>query len=316
MSHFVALCGGVGGAKLAFGLSRVLPPEALTILVNTGDDFEHLGLSISPDIDTVVYTLADLADRDRGWGMRGESWNFMAALGAMGGETWFQLGDRDLAMHVERTRRLRAGETLSQVTRALAQALGIDHPVVPMTDDAVRTLVTTDQGELAFQRYFVEQQCRPAVRGIRFAGASEATPAPQASAALSREDLAGVVICPSNPYLSIDPLLALPGMRTLLERVGAPVIAVSPLVGGKAIKGPTAKLMGELGLVPDVEAIGRHYRDLIGGMVIDNADEDAAPLLEATGLDVLVTQTVMKSDADRVALARASIALLERMRCG
>lgn len=300
-SHIVALCGGVGGAKLAFGLAQVLPPERLTVIVNTGDDFEHLGLHVSPDIDTVLYTLSGLADRERGWGLAGESWAFMDALGRIGGEQWFLLGDRDLATHVERTRRLRSGETLSTVTAALARALGIAHAIVPMSDDPVRTIVTTPDGELEFQRYFVAERCAPVVTALRFAGAESAAIAPGAAAALARPDLGAVVVCPSNPYLSIDPILAVPGMRAALAACAAPVIAVSPLVGGKAIKGPTAKLMQELGITPDVAAIVQHYAGLITRMVIDHADAAHAATLACP---TLVAQTVMTCDADRIALAR------------
>jgi LPPG:FO 2-phospho-L-lactate transferase len=245
--HVIALCGGVGGAKLAFGLTRIVAPEDLTIVVNTGDDFVHMGLHVSPDIDTVAYTLSDLADRERGWGLAGETWNFMDQVKRLGGEAWFNLGDRDLAMHVERTRRLAAGETLSEITRALTAALGIRHAVVPMSDDPVRTFVQTADGELPFQRYFVGEQCRPVATAIRFEGASRAKPSPALQAALARRDVAAVIICPSNPYLSIDPILAVPGVAASLEALGSPVVAVSPIVGGRALKGPAAKLMLELG---------------------------------------------------------------------
>lgn len=298
--HVVALCGGVGGAKLAFGLARVLPPERLTVIVNTGDDFEHVGLHISPDIDTVLYTLSGLADRERGWGLAGESWNFMDALGRIGGEQWFLLGDRDLATHVERTRRLRAGQTLSEVTAALAGALGIAHAIVPMSDDPVRTIVATPAGELEFQRYFVAERCAPVVTGLRFAGAETARLSAGAAAALARDDLAAIVVCPSNPYLSIDPILAVPGMRTAITASAAPLVAVSPLVGGKAIKGPTAKLMQELGIAPDVAAIAQHYAALAPRLVIDHADAAEAAALPCP---VRVAQTVMALDEDRVALA-------------
>lgn len=299
--HVVALCGGVGGAKLAFGLAQVLPPERLTVIVNTGDDFEHLGLHISPDIDTVLYTLSGLADPVRGWGLAGESWNFMDALGRIDAEQWFLLGDRDLATHVERTRRLRAGESLSAVTAALAQALGIGAAIIPMSDDPVRTIVATPAGELEFQRYFVAERCEPVVTGLRFAGADAARIAPGVAAALARADLGAVIVCPSNPYLSIDPILAVRGMRGALAACGAPMIAISPLVGGKAIKGPTAKLMQELGITPDVAAIAQHYAGLVNRMVIDHADADHAGALRCP---TLVAQTVMATDADRVALAR------------
>ena len=311
--HVVALCGGVGGAKLAFGLAQALPPEALSIVVNTGDDFVHLGLHVSPDIDTVAYTLAGLADRERGWGLAGETWNFMASFRRLGGEDWFQLGDRDLAMHVERTRRLAAGESLSQVTAALAQALGIRHPVLPMSDQPVRTIVQTAEGELAFQRYFVGAQCRPVATGVRFEGAAAAAPSPAFAATLARGDLAAVIVCPSNPYLSVDPILAVPGVRSALEGLDAPIVAVSPIIGGRALKGPAAKLMAELGVTPGVAAVAEHYRGLLDGLVIDAADAGEAQALRKAGVEPLVAEAVMVSDDDRLRLARETLAFAAQL---
>jgi LPPG:FO 2-phospho-L-lactate transferase len=306
--HVIALCGGVGGAKLAFGLAQVLPPEALSIVVNTGDDFEHLGLHVSPDIDTVAYTLAGLSDRERGWGLAGETWNFMDQLKRLGGETWFNLGDRDLAMHVERTQRLAAGETLSQVTAALTAAFGIRHPVIPMSDRPLRTIVETTEGELAFQRYFVGAQCRPVATGVRFEGAAAASPSPAFQAALARDDLAAVIVCPSNPYLSVDPILAVPGVRGALEALKAPIVAVSPIIGGKALKGPAAKLMTELGVTPGVVAVAEHYRGLLDGLVVDTADAGEAAALRKAGVEPLVTEAVMVTDQDRMRLAQETLA--------
>jgi len=306
--HVIALCGGVGGAKLAFGLAQVLAPQDLTIVVNTGDDFVHLGLHISPDIDTVAYTLAGLSDRERGWGLAGETWTFMDQIRRLGGEAWFQLGDRDLAMHVERTSRLAAGESLSQVTTALTQALGIRHPVVPMSDDPVRTIVETADGDLAFQRYFVGEQCRPMATGVRFEGAGAVSLSPAFAVALARRDVTAVIVCPSNPYLSIDPILSVPGVRHALAALHAPIVAVSPIVGGRALKGPAAKLMTELGVTPGVTAVAAHYRGLLYGLVIDRADADEAAALHGLGVEPLVTASVMISDEDRVRLARETLA--------
>ncbi len=308
MSHVLALCGGVGGAKLAFGLAAELAPDDLTIVVNTGDDFEHLGLSICPDIDTVLYTLSGLADRERGWGLADETWGFMQALSRLGGEDWFMLGDHDLATHVERTRRLAAGESLSSVTESLARALGLAANIVPMSDSPVRTRVLTDQGELEFQRYFVQQRCAPVARAIRYHGAEGARPSATFAATLARPDLAAIVICPSNPYLSIDPILAVPGVREALERATAPVVAVSPIIAGAALKGPAAKLMAELGAAPGVEALAHHYAGLIDGLVIDTADLHATEVIEATGIRVMATQSVMHDDNDRRHLARRTLA--------
>jgi LPPG:FO 2-phospho-L-lactate transferase len=305
----LALCGGIGGAKLALGLYRLLGPN-LTVVVNTGDDFEHLGLKISPDVDTVLYTLGGLADPQRGWGRAQETWAFMEALGVLGGETWFQLGDRDLALHVQRTEWLRGGKTLSTFTAYSAQKFGISARIVPMSDQIVRTIVVTDEGELPFQRYFVAQHCEPMVRSVRFEGASQALPAPGILDLLATTSLRTIVICPSNPYLSVDPILAVPGLRQALAAAPAPVIAVSPIVGGQAVKGPTAKIMTELGITVTNPSIAAHYRGLIDGLVIDEADEADYGRLD---LPMLTTRTVMRSVADRERLAAETVAFAETL---
>lgn len=303
----VALSGGVGGAKMALGLLHVVPPGQLTVIVNTGDDFEHLGLSISPDIDTALYTLAGIANPDTGWGRRDETWTFMQAMESLGGETWFKLGDGDLALHVERTRRLKAGATLSEVVNDIAQQLNIAAQVLPMSDAPLRTRVTTDIGELDFQDYFVRHQCQPRVAALRFAGADAAAPSAQVCAALSAPDVDAIIICPSNPYLSVDPILALPGMRELLRQAKAPVIAISPLVGGAAVKGPTAKIMQELGISVTPLAVAEHYGDVLDGFVLDERDAAIEQDLAAIGLPTLVTDTLMKTLDDRIRLARTTL---------
>ncbi len=308
---WIALTGGIGGAKLALGLARVLAPDRLTIVVNTGDDFEHLGLHISPDIDTTLYTLAGIANPELGWGRADETWSFMTALERLGGPTWFKLGDRDLALHVERTRRLKAGATLSAVTAHLAESLGVGPRVVPMSDDAVRTVVESDQGPLAFQDYFVGRKCAPRVTAIRFAGADQARPAPGVLAALAEPGLAGVILCPSNPWLSVDPILAAPGLREALRASGAPVVAVTPIIAGKAVKGPTAKIMAELGLDVSVLSIVAHYRGLIDGFVLDAEDR---ALESRIGLPMRVAHTRMRSIEDRIALAEETIAFCRALR--
>jgi len=313
VSQVIALCGGVGGAKLAHGLSRVLAEDQLTIVVNTGDDFEHLGLYVSPDVDTVAYTLSGLADRERGWGVAGETWQFMASLSRLGGEDWFLLGDQDLAMHVERTRRLAAGQTLSQITVDLTRAMGIKHPIVPMSDEPVRTIIKTRDGELTFQRYFVGERCRPVAKAIRFDGAQAARPSPRFRAVLEQGDISAIVICPSNPYLSVDPILAVPGVRKALEATGAPIVAVSPIIGGEAVKGPAAKLMRELGVTPGVVAVADHYEGLLDGLVIDAVDAHAADRLREMDVETLATNAIMSSDDDRSRLARDTLALAERL---
>ncbi|MGD9828821.1 MAG: 2-phospho-L-lactate transferase [Hyphomicrobiaceae bacterium] len=301
----LALSGGIGGAKLALGLSHALPPERLTVVVNTGDDFEHLGLAVSPDLDTVLYTLAGLANPETGWGRRDETWSFMAALESLGGPTWFKLGDGDLAMHVERTRRLAAGERITVIADDIRARLGIGARVLPMTDARVRTLVETDEGVLAFQEYFVARQSAPRVSAIRFEGAEEAAPAPEVAAALAAPELAGIVVCPSNPWLSVDPILALAGMRAALRAAGVPIVAVSPLVGGAAVKGPTGKIMDELGLARDQQAIAAHYAGLVDGFVLDHRDAAAEATIDSP---VLVTNTLMRSLDDRIRLAADVVA--------
>ena len=307
----VALSGGVGGAKLALGLSRVLPPEELLVIANTGDDFEHLGLAISPDLDTLMYALAGLDNPATGWGRREESWSFMESIGALGGETWFRLGDRDLATHVERTRRLRAGETLSAVTADFCRRLGIGPRILPMSDDPVRTRVRTDEGWLDFQHWFVRLQCVPVVRGLAFEGADRARPQPALMAALRDGGVRAVVICPSNPLISIEPILAVAGVREAIAGCGAPVLAVSPIIGGQAVKGPTAKMMRELGTEPGAAAVARRYGDLLQGYVMDHADAEQAAGLAPR---VVLARTLMQSLEDREALARTVLDLADTLR--
>lgn len=295
----VALAGGVGGAKLVDGLAAVVPAENLTVVVNTGDDFEHLGLSISPDLDTVMYTLAGVANPETGWGRADETWAFIETLETLGGPTWFRLGDRDLALHMERTRRLRQGETLSEVTADLCVALDIHVRLLPMSDDPIRTIVDTNEGKLAFQEYFVARACEPVVRSFEFHGAESAAPAPEVIEALEESDL--VIYCPSNPWVSLDPILAVPGMRKAVQ--ARPTIGVSPIIGGKAIKGPAAKMYAELGVEPSALAVAQHYPEL-DAFVIDAADAEWMESIRALGLQPFVTNTVMDSDAARKRLAQ------------
>ena len=297
----IALSGGVGGAKLALGLSRIMPPEDLLVVVNTGDDFVHLGLSISPDIDTVTYTLAGIANRELGWGRADETWSCMETLAQIGGDTWFRLGDRDLAVHIERTRRLGMGETLSAITDDLCRRLGVGPRVVPMSNDPVRTRLLTPTGWLDFQEYFVRNRCEPKVLELDFHGALQAKPHPDFMTALADMRLEAVVICPSNPFISVEPILAIPGVREALAGCRAPVIAVSPIIAGRAVKGPTAKMMAELGLDPTAGTVAQRYRDLLDGYVIDHAD-----MAEVVSIDARVTlaQTLMTTIEDREALAR------------
>jgi LPPG:FO 2-phospho-L-lactate transferase len=309
-SRVVALSGGVGGAKVALGLSRVLPAGELMVVANTADDFEHLGLSISPDIDTLMYVLAGLDDPQRGWGRRDETWTFMSALAVLGGETWFQLGDGDLATHIERTRRLATGESLSAITADFCHRLNIATRIVPMTDDKVRTRLCTTEGWLDFQDYFVRRRCEPVVFELAYDGATAAHIHPDVLAALRDTRLRAVVICPSNPFVSIEPILAIPGMREALSACAAPVVAVSPIIGGRAVKGPTAKLMAELGLPATAAAVARRYGALIDGYVLDHADASCSAEL---GIYATIAHTLMLTFEDRDMLARDVLATADRL---
>jgi LPPG:FO 2-phospho-L-lactate transferase len=311
--HVIALSGGVGGAKLAHGLAMALPPLELSIIVNTGDDFEHLGLHIAPDLDSVIYALAGLSDPVRGWGRRDETWTFMEALRGLGGESWFQLGDGDVAMHVERSWRLARGATLSEVTAHLCGALGVAARVLPMSDDPVRTRVRTADGWLDFQEYFVHRQCRPAVQEFAFAGAGTARAQPDALAALERRDLRAIIICPSNPFVSVEPILAVPGIRAALEQSNAPVIAVSPIIGGRAIRGPAAKMLTELGLEASAAAVARRYVGIIDAFIVDEADPIPEPL---SGVAFFRAATLMNTGDDRLRLAHAVLQTADALRGG
>ena len=312
--RILALCGGVGGAKLALGLTHTVPAPDLAIVVNTGDDFEHLGLAISPDVDTVTYTLAGISNTELGWGLAGETWGFMDQLRRLGGEDWFQLGDRDLALHVERTRRLNAGESLSAITVDVARRLGVSCALWPMSDDPVRTVLETDEGTLAFQRYFVGRRAEPVVRSIVYQGADSARPNDHALAALRDPALEAVIICPSNPWLSVAPLLAMPDLRAALAETTAPVIAVSPIVDGMAIKGPTAKLMAELGLPVTAAQVAHFYAGLIDGYVLDETDRDLAQAIGGQDVKTAVMPTVMRDLASKQALAEGVLAFARSLR--
>jgi len=305
---YLAISGGVGGAKLALGLSHQLPPGQLSIVTNTGDDFEHFGLRICPDLDTVMYTLADLSNKEQGWGLAGESWNFLSALRQFEGETWFQLGDRDLATHVVRTNLLNKGLSLSEVTRHLCRHLGVEHAVFPMTDSPVSTRVILKSGEkLPFQHYFVRDRCEPEVTGFEFEGIDQALASDDFNASLSDPALEAVIICPSNPFVSVDPVLSVPGIRNRLCEIAAPVIAVSPIVAGKAIKGPTAKMMEELDMPRNAVSVAEHYAGLLDGYILDSVDAELRPQLEEMGIATIATSTVMITLDDRIQLARDAL---------
>jgi LPPG:FO 2-phospho-L-lactate transferase len=302
------LTGGVGGAKLVLGLCHALPANDITAIVNTGDDFTHLGLAVSPDIDTLLYTLAGKANPTQGWGRADESWSFMEAVRSLGGEDWFALGDGDLALHVLRTHRLRKGDALSAIIADFAAAWRIPAKILPMSDDTIATRVLTPEGELDFQHYFVKRKCLPAVQSIRFAGAQAARAAPGVIEALRDEHARAILISPSNPFLSIDPILAVPSIRQALMQTRVPVVAVSPVIAGEAVKGPTAKIMRELGLGVSADSVSRHYGDLLDGLLIDERDPPTA--LE---LPHLRCDTLMKTLEDRIRVARAALNLADSL---
>ncbi len=310
----VALAGGVGGAKLAHGLAQILPPEDLTVIVNTGDDFEHYGLYISPDLDTVCYTLAGLANSVTGWGRVDESWQAIENAKRLGGPDWFNLGDQDIGTHLERTRRMKEGQTLTQITRDFCKAWGIQQTVLPMSDHPVRTMVdTVEQGELAFQEYFVRERCEPKVKGFRFEGVEIAEAAPGVIEALEAAD--AVVICPSNPWVSIAPILKTltPSPFSLRAKgwgEGKPIVAVSPIIGGQAVKGPAAKMYAELGIQPSALAVAEHYRGLLNGFVLDNVDAEQAAKIE---IPTLTTDTLMNLLTKRAQLARDVLNFIGRL---
>ncbi len=302
-TKIAALAGGVGGARLVDGLVQILPPQNLSVVVNTGDDFEHMGLYICPDLDTVCYTLAGLANPATGWGRADESWRALESIAAFGGPTWFRLGDRDLGLNLERTRRLRSGQTLSQVTRSFCQSFEIQAAVFPMSDSPIPTVVICDEGRLAFQDYFVRRQCQPAVKGFEFVGVEKASPAAGVLEAVRAADL--VIVCPSNPWVSIDPILAVPGLKEAI--LMKPVVAVSPIIGGQTIKGPAAKMFAELGIEPSSAAVAQHYQGLIKGFVLDSSDSALEPAIREIVPHTLATNTIMKSRLARKKLAEEII---------
>lgn len=304
----VVLTGGVGGAKLVLGLTRVVDPKRITAIVNTGDDFRHFGLAVSPDVDTLLYTLAGRADPEKGWGRADESWSFMEAACSLGGEDWFNLGDGDLALHVLRTHQLANGRSLSAIIGDFARAWDVFANILPMSDDLVATMVETDLGEIEFQRYFVEQQCTPVVRSVGFRGAENARPAGGIVEAIAAAE--AILIAPSNPYLSIDPILAIAPIADALRQTSAPVVAISPLVGGKAVKGPTAKLMKELGVQVSNASIAAHYKDLIDGMILNDGDDIPNEIATAA------TSTLMITIEDRERVARSALALARSIAAG
>jgi LPPG:FO 2-phospho-L-lactate transferase len=303
----VALAGGVGGAKLADGLAQLLVPEDLTIVVNIGDDFEHFGLYICPDVDTVCYSLAGIANFETGWGRQGETFHTLESITELGGPGWFRIGDKDLATHLERTRLLEEGQLLSQITHSFCQAWGVRHSIVPMSNQPVRTMViTNDFGELTFQEYFVHQNCEPKVKGFRFAGIESAKPVPGILESIDKAD--AIVLCPSNPWVSIDPILALQSLRSALAN--KTVLAVSPIIGGVTIKGPAAKMFREMGTRPTSLAVAQHYSDILSGFIMDIVDAELAGELS---LPVAITNITMKTRDDRCHLAHYVLNFIQKL---
>ena len=306
-SKVLALAGGVGGAKLALGLRDILDEESLAIVVNTGDDEEFFGLHVSPDLDTVMYTLGGISNPDTGWGISGETFRSLNRLRQYGADTWFNLGDLDMATHIRRTQLLGQGNTLSEVTNSLCSSLGIAHSIFPMTDDTLKTVVITEISEMSFQEYFVKNRCDPRVVSLRFDSPSECSPSPGFVTALNESDL--LVFCPSNPFLSVDPILAVTGVRKKIENFRGARIAVSPIVGGEAIKGPAGKILRELGHEVSCVGVAKRYVDLCDVFIIDNVDADLASTIEKLGMRVVVTNTIMNNDQEKRTLAQEILSL-------
>ena len=306
MTKILAITGGVGGAKLALGLSKILNPDELLFLVNTGDDFQHLGLEISPDLDSLLYALSGKNNPELGWGRANETWACISELEELGADSWFRLGDRDLALHLVRTQMLSQGATLQNVADRLCESLGIDHRIAPMSNDKISTTVNTPNGKLAFQEYFVREQCEPAVIDFDFEGIENSKPNPVVMSWLDECD--GIIICPSNPYVSVDTILSVPKYRDAFQ--SKPVIAVSPIVGGLAIKGPAAKMMKELGVPPTPIAVAKHYGSLLSGFVLDQTDHEQAKDIP---IPSIVTQTIMLTLQDRIGLAEQCVRFLEEL---
>jgi LPPG:FO 2-phospho-L-lactate transferase len=307
----LALCGGVGGAKLAYGLSQIITPEEIVFLVNTGDDFIHLDLYISPDLDTVMYTLAGVNDPNKGWGVKEETWNALGSLKKYGLDTWFQLGDKDLATHIRRTQLLKKGLKLSEVTRNLSSQLGLKHNILPMSESPVQTMIQTDQGKLSFQEYFVKHKCDPKIEKIKFLRSEVAEIPTSLEEQIKDDKFTGVIICPSNPYLSVDPILSINKIRTFLLETKIPILAVSPIIDNDSIKGPTAKIMDEMKIKPSVNAIAAHYSELINILVIDQKDKDNQANISS--IDYLVDSIYMKNNEDKVSLAKVCLEELRKL---
>jgi LPPG:FO 2-phospho-L-lactate transferase len=308
--NITALAGGVGASKFLLGLAAVMPPERITIIANTGDDIELFGLHISPDIDTITYTLAGVINEQTGWGLARDSFECLNWLARYNEAHWFNLGDRDLATHIHRTHQLREGRTLAEATDHIRRSLGVRSLILPATDEYVPTLVVTDEGEMHFQEYFVRRRCEPRVREIRFRGIESARPAPGVTLAILEAD--AVIICPSNPFISIGPILAVPGIREALKETRAKVIAITPIIGGRALKGPAADMLGDLGHECSARGVATVYKDFIDLFVLDEVDRAIKPSIEELGIGVVVTNTVMSTLEDKQRLAGQVLEIVAR----
>jgi LPPG:FO 2-phospho-L-lactate transferase len=307
-----ALAGGVGASKLLEGLCRAMPPEDISIIVNTGDDIELFGLYIAPDLDIVTYTLAGLVNPLTGWGIEDDTYHCLERLlSYSGAERWFNLGDRDLATHIYRTQLMRSGYSLSEVAEKIRISLGVGSRILPMTDTHIPTIIVSDEGELHFQEYLVKRRAQPRVRGIRFEGIERARPAPAVAEAILQAE--AVILCPSNPLISIGPILAVPGIKDLIKETKAPIVAISPIVGGASLKGPSDRMMADLGMEVSAEEVSRIYAGLIDAYIIDHADQAAKPQIERAGMKVFVTETVMKDADKKLELARFTLSVVEQM---
>lgn len=308
--NITALAGGIGASKLLFGLVKVINPRDLTIIVNTGDDIVLHGLRISPDLDIVTYTLAGVVNPKTGWGFRNETFAALKRLRELGRDAWFNLGDRDLATHIHRTAMLATGATLTQVADSIRQSLGVKARILPMCDQPAATFLDTNEGLMHWQEYLVKHLAEPVVRAIRFTGMEKARPSEGVLAAI--ETASAIVICPSNPLISIGPILAVPGIREALRQRRADVLVVCPLVGGKSLKGPSDKMMEQLGYEASALGVAKLYADFTGTFVIDPADEKEASAIEGLGIHTVVRPTIMRTAAQKIGLARAAVALAAR----
>ena len=307
--HIAALAGGVGGARLAQGLAAILPPSNLDIIVNTGDDFEHISLLICPDLDTVMYTLAGISNSETGWGIAGDTYNCLESVQRSGGPAWFRIGDQDFGNHVLRTHLIKQGLRLTSVTKQMAESIGVKHPILPMCDTPMRTRILTDQGEMEFQEYFVRHAWQPRMIGLRWEGLQTAIPSPEVLHALQAADV--VIFCPSNPFVSIDPILLLPGVREVIST--RPTVAMSPILGGAAVKGPAAKMFRELGIEPSAVAVAAHYKNIITGFILDSIDSALVPQVEDLGITTVVMPTLMPDLEKRIEVAQNALNFSRKM---